>query len=147
MGPEPAAICRPVLFGDPAALDMHMRACGIDIAFDIGVTLNAFDWDTPAPKLCARNQFGSAPFELGAVNAQNGLASLDSASAAITECPSGQSLLKAQKALANELVAVINEIRRHLSLARNDQSPSSAKSHHHRAPSPIILTAIVIENS
>ena len=83
MGPELAAICRPVLYGDPAALNMHMRACGIDIAFDIGVTLNEFDWDKSAPKLCVRNQFGSAPFKLGAVNAQNGLASLDSASAAI----------------------------------------------------------------
>lgn len=81
--PALAELCRPVLFGDPAALKVHARACGFEANFDIAARMDDFDWKTSGLKLCARDQFADAPFELGAVNAQNGLASLDSASAAI----------------------------------------------------------------
>lgn len=76
-------ICRPVLFGDPVVLNLQANACGMSINFDIAVTSDQFDWNQPGVKLCARDQFTKAPYELGAVNAANGRAALDSASTAI----------------------------------------------------------------
>lgn len=78
-----AGLCRPVLFGDAGVLARHAEACGIATDFEMATTPDRFDWDDPRVKLCARDQFRDAVFELGAVNAPNGLAALDSASAAI----------------------------------------------------------------
>ena len=80
---ELAELCRPILFGDPVALKAHAAACGLEADFEIAARVDQFDWEGSGLKLCARDQFADKPFELGAVNAQNGLASLDSASAAI----------------------------------------------------------------
>lgn len=87
---ELAAVCRLVLYGDPAVLDVHMRSFRVEYDIEIGEMPSEFDWGNPAPKLCARDQFRDAPFEMGAVNAQNGLASLDSAAAAIKAALVGQ---------------------------------------------------------
>ena len=87
---ELRTICRPILYGDPAALAVHAQACGMAASFETGDSPVGFDWDSPSPKLCASDQFRDAPFEMGAVNAQNGLASLDSASAAIKAALDGQ---------------------------------------------------------
>ena len=86
---ELAGLCRPVLFGDPTVLDQHAKACGMNVGFDIAAAPDRFDWRKPGVKLCALDQFGDAPFVLGAVNAQNGRAALDSASAAIRAVQDG----------------------------------------------------------
>ena len=78
-----AGICRAVLFGDPIVLRQHAHACGLTTDFDIAPSPDKLDWENPDAKLCARDQFADSRFELGAVNAQNGRAALDSVSAAI----------------------------------------------------------------
>ena len=88
--PNLTTICRPVLYGDPVVLDLQANACGMTIDFDTASSPDRVDWDKPGVKLCPRDQFSDAPFELGAVNAQNGRAALDSAAAAIHDVLNGQ---------------------------------------------------------
>ena len=85
-----AAICRPVLYGDPVVLNEHAIACGITVDFDTAASPDRIDWDKPGVKLCPRDQFSDAPFELGAVNAANGRAALDSAATAIHDVMNGR---------------------------------------------------------
>jgi 4-hydroxy-L-threonine phosphate dehydrogenase PdxA len=88
--PALTTICRPVLFGDPVVLNLQAESCGMTVDFDIAATPDQVDWDRPGVKLCARDQFTDAPYELGAVNAANGHAALDSASTAIKAVLDGQ---------------------------------------------------------
>lgn len=82
--------CRPVLFGDPIAIDAHHRVCNVDRPIITASSIGELDWREDAIHIVAREQFSEAPFQIGAVNAQNGQAAIDSGRAAIRAALSGE---------------------------------------------------------
>lgn len=83
------ARCRPVLYGDPVAIAAHNE--GLDLARSIvtAPSIGEMAWDENAIHILSRDQFSTAPFEMATVNAQNGLAAIDSGRAAIRDALSG----------------------------------------------------------
>ena len=89
------ALCRPLLVGDPAVVELHARAAGLSP--DLRVVKNAadVDWSDGAVNLLDARDGGNVPLRIGTVDAAYGRASLASASRAI------------KSALARDVEAVV----------------------------------------
>ena len=84
------AICRPVLFGDRRALEVHALACGLASAL-AGVTRAKHGaTDGGGVTLVERDQFGSEALRLGEVAAAHGRSALDSELAALEAALRGE---------------------------------------------------------
>ena len=94
LDPAVLRIARPVLYGDPHALAVHARACGLPADFLV-VERGGQAGDDDRVVLVGRRQLTEQSLQLGAVRAEHGRAALDSARAAI------------EAALAGEVDAVI----------------------------------------
>lgn len=77
LDPAVAAICEPILFGDPLVLEAHARAC------DLSDRIHGI-------KLVKRSQFAPDELKIGTIAAANGRAALDSARAAIEAALAGE---------------------------------------------------------
>ena len=90
-----AAACRPLLVGDPAALELHARAARLSPRFRVIAKAGDADWSDGAVNLLDASEGANAPVKFGTVDATYGRASLASARRAI------------QAALAGEVDAVV----------------------------------------
>ena len=75
--------CRPLLVGDPAAVDMHARAAGLSPNLRVIADAGKADWNDGAVNLLDARDGTNAPVKIGAVDAAYGRASLAAASGAI----------------------------------------------------------------
>ena len=87
--------CRPLLVGDPAAVEMHAKAAGLSPRFNVIAKAGDADWSNGAVNLLDAGDGTNVPVEFGKVDAAYGRASLAAARRAI------------QGALAGEVEAVV----------------------------------------
>ena len=83
------AASRPLLVGDPAAVEMHARAAGLAPALNVIDDAAEADWANGAVNLLDAREGGNAPVEFGKVDAAYGRASLASARRAIKAALAG----------------------------------------------------------
>ncbi|HVV60819.1 MAG TPA: 4-hydroxythreonine-4-phosphate dehydrogenase PdxA [Pseudolabrys sp.] len=76
-------LCRPLLVGDPAAIDMHARAAGLAANLHVIANVADADWSNGAVNLLDASEGTNAPVKFGTVDAAYGRASLASARRAI----------------------------------------------------------------
>ena len=88
-------LCRPVLVGDPIAVEAHIKGGGLPGIVDPVNSLADVNGATNHLPLIIRDHFSDAPFQMGAITAQNGIASVDSSVTAI------------QMALEGDVAAVV----------------------------------------
>jgi 4-hydroxythreonine-4-phosphate dehydrogenase len=88
-------VCRPLLVGDPAAVELHARAAGLPASLHVIEKANDADWADGAVNLLDARDGTNIPVRIGTVDAAYGRASLASASRAI------------KAALASEVEAVV----------------------------------------
>ena len=88
-------LCRPVLVGDPMVMAAHIEGGGLRCAVDPVSSLADVNGATNHLPLIARDHFSDAPFQMGAITAQNGAASVDTSVTAI------------QMALTGDVTAVV----------------------------------------
>ncbi len=83
-------ICRPVLVGDPAVVERHARACGLDPDLRVVDNIKSADWSNGATSIlaCRSSELGDIPF--GGTSAASGRASLAAARAAIHAALGGE---------------------------------------------------------
>jgi 4-hydroxythreonine-4-phosphate dehydrogenase len=84
------ALCRPVLVGDPAAVDSHARAAGLSPRFNVVTNLGDADWSNGAVNLLDTSDGTNAPVTFGKVDAAYGRASLAAARRAIKAALAGE---------------------------------------------------------
>jgi 4-hydroxythreonine-4-phosphate dehydrogenase len=89
------ALCRPLLVGDPAAVELHARAAGLSPKLHVIAKAGDADWSDGAFNLLDAGDGSNAPVSFGKVDASYGRASLAAARRAI------------QSALAGEVEAVV----------------------------------------
>ena len=89
------AVCRPLLVGDPAAVELHARAAGLSPPFKIIANVGDAEWSNGAVNLLDASEGTNTPVTFGKVDAAYGRASLAAARRAI------------QCALAGEVDAVV----------------------------------------
>jgi 4-hydroxythreonine-4-phosphate dehydrogenase len=89
LDPRVTRIARPVLFGDPRAVQAHADACGITAAVRTFATPAELAWSDGAVALVALDHFGADRLEIGAVRAVHGRAAVDAARAAIEAALAG----------------------------------------------------------
>ena len=89
------AACRPLLVGDPAALELHAQAARLSPQLRVIAKVGDADWSDGAVNLLDAGEGTNAPVKFGTVDAAYGRASLASARRAI------------QAALAGEVDAVV----------------------------------------
>jgi 4-hydroxy-L-threonine phosphate dehydrogenase PdxA len=82
-------ICRPVIVGDPTVLELQARLCGIPWQVKLYEKAADVDWDYDGVAILARDQFSNARYEIGAIGAAHGRATLDSAATAIAAALAG----------------------------------------------------------
>jgi 4-hydroxythreonine-4-phosphate dehydrogenase len=90
-----SAVCRPLLVGDPAAVEMHAKAAGLTPRLIVVAKVADADWGNGAVNLLDGRDGTNTPVEFGKVDAAYGRASLAAARRAI------------QAALAHEVEAVV----------------------------------------
>ena len=83
------AASRPLLVGDPAAVEMHARAAALAPALNVIADAAEADWANGAVNLLDAREGGNAPVEFGKVDAAYGRASLASARRAIKAALAG----------------------------------------------------------
>jgi 4-hydroxythreonine-4-phosphate dehydrogenase len=83
------ALCRPLLVGDPAAVEMHAQAAGLSPRLHVIATPAGVDWSNGAVNLLDARDGTNVPIKLGTVDAAYGRASLASARRAIQAALSG----------------------------------------------------------
>ncbi len=88
-------LCRPLLVGDPAAVELHARTAGLSPQFHVIAKVGDADWSNGAVNLLDTGDGSNTPVSFGKVDAAYGRASLASARRAI------------QAALAGEVDAVV----------------------------------------
>ena len=88
-------ICRPLIFGDRRVMDFHRRACKINVPFNGYKSIKKIDWSKPGMNLFELDLFSNDSCVIGEINAANGRAAVDCATAAIAA------------AIANEVSAVV----------------------------------------
>jgi len=84
------AACRPLLVGDPAAVEMHAKAAGLNARLNVVARAAAADWSDGAVNLLDGRDGTNAPVEFGKVDAAYGRASLAAAHRAIGAALSGE---------------------------------------------------------
>jgi 4-hydroxythreonine-4-phosphate dehydrogenase len=89
------AVARPLLVGDPAAVELHAKAAGLAPRLDVIAKAAEADWSDGALNLLDGREGTNAPVEFGKVDASYGRASLAAARRAI------------KAALADEVEAVV----------------------------------------
>jgi 4-hydroxythreonine-4-phosphate dehydrogenase len=89
------SLCRPLLVGDPAALELHARAAGLSPDLRVVQKAADADWSDGAVNLLDARDGSNVPVKIGRVDPAYGRASLASASHAI------------KAALGNEVEAVV----------------------------------------
>jgi 4-hydroxythreonine-4-phosphate dehydrogenase len=77
------ALCRPLLVGDPVAIQQHARAAGLSPNLHLVERAADASWSDGAVNLLDARDGGNAPVKFGTVDAAYGRASLASASRAI----------------------------------------------------------------
>ena len=95
LDPRVTALCRPLLVGDPAAVDMHARAAGLSPVIKVVNTPGQAVWSDGAVHLLDASDGTNTPVIFGKVDAAYGRASLAAARRAI------------KAALASEVDAVV----------------------------------------
>ena len=83
-------LCRPVLVGDQGVMEAHISSGGLDCAVESVGSLKYLNGANGALPMIARDHFSDAPFEFGAINAQNGAASVDACVTSIQLALSGE---------------------------------------------------------
>lgn len=89
------AVARPLLVGDPAAVELHAKAAGLAPRLNVIAKAAEADWSDGALNLLDGREGANAPVEFGKVDASYGRASLAAARRAI------------KAALADEVEAVV----------------------------------------
>lgn len=84
------AACRPLLVGDPAAVDMHARAAGLSPDLHVIADADEADWTDGTINLLDARDGTNAPVKIGTVDAAYGRASLAAASRAIKAALAGE---------------------------------------------------------
>ncbi|MGB9017439.1 MAG: 4-hydroxythreonine-4-phosphate dehydrogenase PdxA [Pseudolabrys sp.] len=77
------ALCRPLLVGDPAVVELHARAAGLSPNLRVVENAADADWTDEATYLLDARDNGKVPVKFGTIDAAYGRASLTSASRAI----------------------------------------------------------------
>ncbi len=90
LAPSVRAICRPLLFGDRGALEMHAAACGLKPRIESVQRAADARWSEGAVTLVERRQFKPGELQIGSIAAPHGEAALDSAKAAIDAALAGE---------------------------------------------------------
>jgi len=83
-------LCRPLLVGDPAAVEMHASAAGLSPDLHVVRTLSEAKWSDGTVSLLEARDDRSAPIRIGTIDAAYGRASLASASRAIKAALAGE---------------------------------------------------------
>ena len=73
------ALCRPLLVGDPAAVELHARAAGLSPRLHVVTKAAEADWSDGAVNLLDASDGANTPVTFGKVDASYGRASLSSA--------------------------------------------------------------------
>jgi len=89
------SLCRPLLVGDPAAVELHAHAAGLPLNLHVIEKADDADWTDGAVNLLDARDGTNAPVRIGTIDPAYGRASLASASRAI------------KTAMANEVEAVV----------------------------------------
>jgi 4-hydroxythreonine-4-phosphate dehydrogenase len=84
-----AAFCRPILVGDPMAVEMHARAAGLAPRINVISGPENADWSNATVNLLDAGEGANVPIKFGTVDAAYGRASLASASRAIQAALNG----------------------------------------------------------
>jgi 4-hydroxythreonine-4-phosphate dehydrogenase len=95
LDPRVRNLCRPLLVGDPAAVELHARAAGLPLNLHVIEKAGDADWTDGAVNLLDARDGTNAPVRIGSIDAAYGRASLASASRAI------------KAAMASEVEAVV----------------------------------------
>src|ERR1019366_10123825 len=77
------ALCRPLLVGDPAAMELHAKAAGLAPQWNVVGKAGDADWSDGAINLLDAGDGANVPVIFGKVDAAYGRASLSSARRAI----------------------------------------------------------------
>lgn len=89
LDPRVRSIARPVLVGDPRAIEAHAKACGIHVALEHFTEAASVRWRDGRVPIIARDHFATEALELGALKAMHGRAALDAAATAIDAAMAG----------------------------------------------------------
>jgi len=84
------ALCRPLLVGDPAAVDLHAKAAGLTPRLNVVAKAADADWSDGAVNLLDAGDGTNTPVIFGKVDAAYGRASLSSARCAIKTALAGE---------------------------------------------------------
>jgi 4-hydroxythreonine-4-phosphate dehydrogenase len=90
LDPRVLALCRPLLVGDPAVVQIHAHAAGLKPELHIVAKPADADWSNGAVNLLGASGAANTPLKLGSVDAAYGRASLASARAAIKAALAGE---------------------------------------------------------
>ncbi len=82
-------VCRPLLVGDPAVVELHARAAGLSPNLNVVKKADEADWTDGNVNLLDARDGSNAPVKIGTVDAAYGRASLASASRAIKAALAG----------------------------------------------------------
>ncbi|HET7847546.1 MAG TPA: 4-hydroxythreonine-4-phosphate dehydrogenase PdxA [Pseudolabrys sp.] len=83
LDPRVAALCRPLLVGDPAVVEMHAKAAGLSPHVNVIAKVADADWSNGAVNLLDARDGTNTPVKIGTVDAACGRASLAAARRAI----------------------------------------------------------------
>ena len=83
------ALCRPLLVGDPVAVDLHARSAGLSPTLHVVENATEADWTDGTVNLLDARDGTNVPIKVGTVDAAYGKASLASASRAIKAALAG----------------------------------------------------------
>ena len=83
------AVCRPLLVGDPAAVELHAKAAGLTPRLHVVHKAGDADWSDGAVNLLDASEGTNVPVKIGTVDAAYGRASLSSARRAIKAALAG----------------------------------------------------------
>ncbi|HEX5508627.1 MAG TPA: 4-hydroxythreonine-4-phosphate dehydrogenase PdxA [Pseudolabrys sp.] len=95
LDPRVTTLCRPLLVGDPAVVEMHAKAAGLAPKVNVVARVAEADWSNGAVTLLDARDGTNTPVKIGTVDAAYGRASLAAARRAI------------RAALASEVDAVV----------------------------------------
>ena len=84
-----AAVCRPLLVGDRAALELHARLCGITAELSGFAAIGAVDWSAPGLLVLDTGTLGDGELALGEIRAAHGRAAIAAGRAAIAAARAG----------------------------------------------------------
>ena len=89
LNPQVRKLCRPLLVGDPAAVELHARAARLSPEFRVVKSPSQAGWSGGIIDLLETRDGGNVPLKIGTIDAAYGRASLASASRAIKAALAG----------------------------------------------------------